>query len=250
MELIRAPNLLVPHAFTTRSGGVSEAPYSSLNLGLASGDAQNPVAENRRRVLGAFGTDERGACAFNQIHSAHVIEGEPSWFEREADAVVTNRPDLLLVVSTADCLPVLFHDPVTGAVGAAHCGWRGTVAGMAVNTLNKLTALYGSEPADVQIAFGPSITQQNYQVGPEVVEAFERAGFPESVYEADGCGRYRLDVAAANRWQLLTARVRLENLWESGLCTYADEARFYSHRRDGGRTGRHWAVIRSTAQES
>ncbi len=248
MEFIRAPNLLVPHAFTTRLGGVSERPYDSLNLGLSSGDAQTPVAQNRRRVLGAFGVNERGACAFNQVHSARVIEGEPSWFEREADAVVTDRPDLLLVVSTADCLPVLFHDPVTGAVGAAHCGWRGTVAGMAVNTLNELTTLYGSKPEDVQIAFGPSILRQNYQVGLEVVEAFDRAGFPGSVYEADSNGRFLLDVAAANRWQLLTAEVNPENLWESGLCTYADEARFYSHRRDRGRTGRHWAVIKRPEQ--
>ncbi len=243
MDFIQAPNLSVPHGFTTRRGGVSTDPYASLNLGLSSGDAERVVAENRRRVLEAFGTDEGSACAFNQVHGARVLDGTPSWFEAEADAVVTDRVDLLLIVSVADCLPVLFHDPVTGAVGAAHCGWRGTVQEIAARTLGRLSEHYGSEPRNVRVAFGPSIMKANYQVGGEVVEAFVQAGFPESVAEPDGSGRYRLDVAGANRWLLLGHGILPENLWESGLCTYADPARFYSHRRDQGRTGRHWAVI-------
>lgn len=245
MDVIRAPNLAVSHGFMARTGGVSAAPYSSLNLGLSSGDAEDVVAENRRRVLSAFGTDESWACAFSQVHGTEVIEGAASWFEQEADAVVSNTPGLLLIISTADCLPVLFYDPVTGAVGAAHCGWRGTVGGIAARTLTRLSELYGSDPADVQVAFGPSISRPNYQVGAEVVAAFQDAGFPASVYEPDEGGRYRLDVAAANRWALLENGVELEHLWESGLCTYADPARFYSHRRDQGQTGRHWAVIKS-----
>jgi YfiH family protein len=244
MDFIRAPNLNVPHAFTTRAGGASEGPFASLNLGLSSGDEEVPVAENRRRVLAAFGADEGSACAFHQVHGARVLEGRSSWFEEEADAAVADTPGLLLIVSTADCLPVLFHDPVTGAVGAAHCGWRGTVKGMAAATLEKMTALYGSDPAVVQAAFGPSILAPNYQVGAEVVAEFQDAGFPDSVYTPDGSGRFLLDVAAANRWLLLQNGVRSANLWKSGLCTYADPARFYSHRRDSGRTGRHWAVIK------
>ena len=243
LEFVRAPNLNVPHGFTTRTGGVSGGVYASLNLGLSSGDAEAPVAENRRRVLAALGADEAGACAFSQVHGARVLKGRPSWFEEEADAAVSDTPGLVLAVSTADCLPVLFHDPHTGAVGAAHCGWRGTLQGVAANTLQNLTALYGTDPADVQVAFGPGILAPNYQVGPEVVAAFRAAGFPKYVSTPDGSGRALLDVAAANRWQLLEAGIKPENLWESGLCTYADPERFYSHRRDKGRTGRHWAVI-------
>lgn len=244
MEPIRAPNLPVDHGFTTRMGGVSETPYASLNLGLSSGDDEALVAENRRRVLAAFGTDEGGACAFSQVHGVRVLEGQPSWFVEEADAVVTNKPGLLLVVSVADCLPVLFHDPETGAVGAAHCGWRGSVGGIAAATLTRMTELYGSNPQDVRVAFGPSISGQNYQVGAEVVEAFIQAGFPAKITKPDSEDRYRLDVAAANRWALLEHGVRPDYLWESGLCTYADPVLFYSHRRDRGLTGRHWAVIR------
>lgn len=243
MDLIRAPNLAVPHGFTTRTGGVSGGPYRSLNLGLSSGDNKVLVAENRRRVLGAFGVDEGNVCAFSQVHGSRVLAGEPSWFSEEADAAVSATPGLLLVVSTADCLPVLFHDPVTGAVGAAHCGWRGTVQGAAAATLRRMGELYGSRPGDVKVAFGPAISGANYQVGSEVALAFREAGFPENIALPDGTGRFLLDVPAANRWQLLQNGVCAENLWESRLCTYADPARFYSHRRDAGRTGRHWAVI-------
>lgn len=245
MEPVRAPNLAVPHAFTTRGGGVSRAPFASLNLGLSSGDDESSVAENRRRVLAAFGTDEGGACAFHQVHGCRVLTGRPSWFAEEADAVVSDTPGLVLVVSTADCLPLLFHDPVTGAVGAAHCGWRGTVQGLAAKTLARLSALYGCDPATVRVAFGPAILAERYQVGEEVVAEFERAGFPGDVYAPDGTGKFLLDVAAANRWALLEGGVRPEHLWESGLCTYGDAARFYSHRRDRGRTGRHWALIQA-----
>ncbi len=243
LELLRAPHIPVSHGFTTRAGGVSGGPYSSLNLGLSSGDAEAPVSENRRRVLETFGVDERSACAFSQVHGTRVLTGEPSWFEEAADAVVSNTPGLALIISTADCLPVLFYDPATGAVGAAHCGWRGTVQGIATATVHKLTELYGSNPTDLRVAFGPGISRPNYQVGAEVVAEFQQAGFPESVYEPDGSGRFLLDVAAANRWALLGLGVNPANLWESGVCTYAEPERFFSHRRDRGRTGRHWTVI-------
>lgn len=224
-------------------GGVSSGPYERLNLGLSSGDAEAPVAENHRRVLASFNVDENSTCAFSQVHGTRVLVGKPSWFREEADAVVSNTPGLALVISTADCLPVLFYDPVTGAVGAAHCGWRGTVQGIAAATVCKLSELYGSYPADLRVAFGPAISKPNYQVGAEVVTKFQEAGFPETVYEPDGGGRFLLDVAAANRWALLELGVRPANLWESGMCTYDDPERFFSHRRDRGRTGRHWAVI-------
>ena len=243
MELIRAPHLPVAHGFTTRAGGVSAGPYRGLNLGLSSGDDEAAVAENRRRVLETFGVSEKRVCAFSQVHGTRVLRGAPSWFQEEADAVVSNTRGLALVISTADCLPVLFYDPVTGAVGAAHCGWRGTVKGIASAALHKLTELYGSRPADLRVAFGPAISKATYQVGAEVIAEFQGAGFPESVFEPDGNGRFLLDVAAANRWALLEAGVKSENIWMSGRCTYADPDRFFSHRRDRGRTGRHWAVI-------
>ena len=158
--------------------------------------------------------------------------------------MVSNTPGLALVISTADCLPVLFYDPVTGAVGAAHCGWRGTVKGIAAATVHRLTELYGSSPADLRVAFGPAISKPNYQVGAEVVAEFEEAGFPASVYEPDGSGRFLLDVAAANRWALLGSSASTPNTsGRAGSAPTRTLNAFFSHRRDRGWTGRHWAVI-------
>ena len=246
LELVTAPNLKVPHGFTTRKGGVSDGPFASLNLGLSSGDTPDKVEANRQIVLQAFGKRTGQACAFHQVHSARVVEGCPSWFEFEADASITNRPDLLLIVSVADCYPLLFHDPVVGAVGAAHCGWRGTVQDIAGEVVRKMQACYASDPADIQVAIGPAISGGCYQVGPEVVQAFQEAGFPAHIYESDEEGRYRLDLLKANQWVLEQAGVLPEHVWASGHCTLMEKERFYSYRRDEGRTGRHWAVISLT----
>ena len=244
LNLLTAPNLDVPHGFTTRTGGVSQAPYDSLNLGLSSGDRGEPVTENRHRVLKAFGVTQGEVCAFHQVHSARVIEGVPTWFEQEADASVTDNPDLLLVVSVADCLPLLFHDPVKKVVGAAHCGWRGTVGGIAQEVVRRMGELYRSKPQDIRVAIGPGISAPCYQVGAEVVQTFSEAGFPEPISYPDDEGRFRLDIGAANRWTLEQAGVLPQNIWTSNWCTYSDAARFYSHRRDAGKTGRHWAAIK------
>ena len=249
LDLLTAPNLNVPHGFTTRTGGVSESPYDSLNLGLSSGDAPESVAENRRRVIEAFAVTQGEVCAFHQVHSARVIEGTPTWFEQEADASVTDDPDLLLAISVADCSPLLFHDPIREVVGAAHCGWRGTVGGIAREVVQRMGELYGSSPEDIRVAIGPGISVACYQVGEEVVRAFRDAGFPGGVSYPDDEGRFRLDIAAANLWMLERAGVPGENIWTSSWCTYSDSARFYSHRRDAGKTGRHWAAIKLGERE-
>lgn len=238
---LHAPNIAVPHAFTTRTGGVSPAPYSSLNLGLSSGDSETNVAANRARALDAFGSQQDQCCAFHQVHSRRVLRATATFFTEEADASVTDDPSLTLIVSTADCLPILFHDPVQGVVAAAHCGWRGTVKGI-VDAVLDMFADYGSHMENIHAAIGPGISRSNYQVGAEVIEAFDEAGFPATIYEPDGTGRYSLDVAAANRY--LLEKRGVNNIWQSDACTYADPVRFYSHRRDKGRTGRHWALIK------
>jgi len=238
---LHAPNISVPHAFTTRTGGVSPDPYASLNLGLSSGDSEANVDANRARALEAFGSQKDHCCAFHQVHSARVVRAKPTYFEEEADASITHDTSLTLIVSTADCAPILFHDPMQGVIAAAHCGWRGTVKGM-VDAVLDAFADYGSQMENIHAAIGPGISRPNYQVGTEVIEAFAKAGFPETVYEPDGTGRYLLDVAAANHF--LLARRGVGNIWQSQICTYADPERFYSHRRDKGRTGRHWALIK------
>lgn len=248
LALIQAPNLAVSHGFGTRQGGVSTGRFAGLNLGLSSGDEPARVEENRRRFLAALEAEPGSVCGLSQVHGDRVFQGEPCWFEEEADAAVSDDPGLLLVVGAADCFPLLYYDPRSGAVGAAHCGWRGSLAGLAAKVVGELAARYGSRPGDIRVAVGPGIRGPCYQVSADVAESFLAQGFAPSVATPDGPGHYRLDLAAANRAALLAAGVAPEHLWDSGLCTHCDAARFYSYRRDRGETGRHWAAIRAAAR--
>ncbi|MDQ3461176.1 MAG: peptidoglycan editing factor PgeF [Deinococcota bacterium] len=244
VSLIRAPNLGAPHGFSTRQGGVSEGAFAGLNLGLSSGDEPERVEENRRRFLAALDAVPERVCGLSQVHGARVLEAAPCWFEEEADASVSDDPGLLLVVGAADCFPLLFYDPRGGAVGAAHCGWRGSLEGVAAEVVAHMKGRYGSRPDDVRVAIGPGIRGPCYQVSAEVAEGFLARGFPPAVVAPDGPGHYRLDLAGVNRAALIAAGVRAAHIWDSGLCTHCDATRFYSHRRDRGKTGRLWAAIR------
>ena len=223
---------------------MSEGCYASLNLGLSTGDDAERVAQNRARVLDYFGVTRKQVCALQQVHSARVVVAAPSWFEIEADASITDDPNLLLVISTADCAPLLFHDPVRKVVAAAHAGWRGTVQSVARNVVAALVEHYGSNPADLRVAFGPSIAGPCYQVGPEVAAAFAEQGFPEAVIPPDDAGRYRLDISAANRFVLTQTGVPEANIFDLNVCTHCEPGRFYSHRRDGLKRGSHCALIK------
>jgi len=242
-SVLVAPDLPWPHGFTLRGGGVSAGAFTSLNLGLSSGDARDAVEANRDRLLAALGYARADVCAFEQVHGDRVLAGDAGWFTERADAATTDVPGRLLVVSVADCYPLLFHDPTRGAVAAAHCGWRGTVAGLAARVVERMVVRYGSDPSDLRVAIGPGIGADCYQVGPEVVDAYRGAGFPSDVATPDDEGRHRLDLVAANRWTLLRAGIRPEHIWSAGTCTHCEPARYFSHRRDAGVTGRHWAFI-------
>jgi YfiH family protein len=243
---LTAPHLPLPHGFSTRRGGVSGGAYASLNLGLSTGDQPRHVEENRIRFLSLFGAGKAQTCGLSQVHSDRVIKAEASWFDLEADGSVTNNPELLLVISGADCFPLLFFDPVKGAVGAAHCGWRGSLAGIAANVVLAMAAHYGSSPKSIRVAIGPGIRGPCYEVSAEVAESFFQRGFPPAVAKPDG-NRYRLDLVGANRDALQKVGVLEANIWDSGLCTHCDNTRFYSYRRDGSKTGRLWAAIRLPA---
>lgn len=243
MRVLTAPDMPWPHGFTLRSGGVSTGPYASLNLGLSSGDEPSRVEANRDRLLAALGVSREDVCAFHQVHGTRVLDGSPSWFTERADAATSAVPGRLLVVSVADCLPLLFFDRASGAVAAAHCGWRGTLAGLARMVVAHMRARYGSRPDDLTVAVGPGIQGACYQVGGEVARAYRQAGFPAGLARPDAEGRYRLDLVAANRWLLEREGVPPERVWSADVCTHCDPERFFSHRRDRGITGRHWAFI-------
>jgi YfiH family protein len=244
-ELLRLPGFPARHAFTTRRGGVSTGPFSSLDLAASTGDDPAAVAENRERVVAAFGADPERLAGVRQVHGVRVVDAREAGEDVRADAIVAREPGWTLRISVADCVPLLLAAPSRGVVAAVHAGWRGTAAGIVAATLRHLRDRTGVGPDDLHAAIGPAISGPRYQVGPEVVAALLEAGAPASVATPDPEeeGRFRASVPDAVRALLIQEGVAAERIHDGGWCTASDPERFYSHRRDGGRTGRHWALI-------
>jgi YfiH family protein len=221
-------------AFSTRVGGVSDPPFSSLNLGVLTGDAPDSVLENRRRLSSALGLEPSRIAIGRQVHgtdlATHSGPQQPNYFAAPADSIpavdghVVTRPGFAALVFVADCLPVA----LAGRRGVAmlHCGWRGLAAGIVAR---------GAEAVEAtDAAVGPGIGPCCYEVGEEVLEAFAALG--------DGVASgSRLDLREVTRRMLREAGV--ERIATSAHCTSCEEARFFSHRRDSGRTGRQAGLV-------
>jgi YfiH family protein len=232
IQLLLSPIISTTHAFFTRKGGVSPVPFSSLNFG-GSDDLPENIAENRKRALLAAGMDPENVARLNQVHGNVVCIAKLG--NQTGDALVTNEKGLTLAIGAADCYPLLFHDPKNKIIGAAHAGWKGTLARIAKNTIEAMEEL-GAERKEMRVAIGPGISGKNYEVSKDVIQQFNAAGFPSSCWE----GRH-LDLLEANKYVLRESGIREENIWALGRCTTEDD--FFSYRRDKGVTGRMWATI-------
>jgi YfiH family protein len=225
-------NIGCVHGFSTRHGGVSPAPFHSLNLG-GSEDKQENIAKNRALALNALKLSTNELCFLKQVHGTTVCTASPG--QQEGDALVSNQKNLALAISIADCYPILFHDPVNGVIGAAHAGWRGTVSGISTAVIDRMKAL-GADPETTRVAIGQGISQARFEVGEEVIEQFKKNGFPESCRNKN-----HLDLIKCNIFTLQKNGISLKNIWTMNRCTFEDD--FFSYRRDKGVTGRMWAVI-------
>jgi hypothetical protein len=223
----------IRHAFFTRSGGVSHGVYTSLNGGVGSNDAPDSVAENRARMALALGVAPERLLTPYQIHSPEVAAADAPWSgdnRPRADAVVTRTPNLAIGVSTADCGPLLFADDAARVIGAAHAGWRGAFTGVIEATLAAMEKL-GADRSRISVALGPTIRQENYEVGPEFVARFIEADADNARFFADSA---RAKHAMFDLTGYIAARVQragIAKFEDLGLCTYADPERFYSFRR-------------------
>ena len=223
----------IRHAFFTRSGGVSQGVYASLNGGVGSNDAPDKVTENRARMAAALGVAPDRLLTAYQIHSPAVAVADQPWtleHRPRADAIVTRVARLAIGVSTADCGPLLLADAEARVIGAAHAGWRGALTGVieaAVAAMEKL----GAERSRIVAALGPTIRQPNYEVGPEFVARFlaADAGNARFFAASERAGHAMFDLAGtiAERVQ----RAGIMNFEDLGLCTYAAPERFFSYRR-------------------
>ena len=232
MYWLKSSNINATHGFSTRNGGVSLAPYTSLNLG-GTEDLPEHIAENRRRALADLGIEMNQVSYLNQIHSNTVCQAIIG--KQTGDALVTNKKNVAIAVGAADCYPVLFSDEKNGVIGAAHCGWKGTLTRIVKNTLHEMIVL-GAELAHVKVAIGQGISQKNYEVSEELIQQFKTSHFPDYCWN----GRY-LNLLEANRFVALECGIKPDHIWAMNRCT--TESDFFSYRRDAGKTGRMWAVI-------
>jgi YfiH family protein len=223
----------IRHAFFTRSGGVSQGVYTSLNGGVGSKDDPAHIAENRGRMARALGVAADRFLTPYQIHSPDVVVADKPWTAEDrprADALVTRAPKLAVGVSTADCGPLLFADERARVIGAAHAGWRGAFTGVIEATIAAMEKL-GADRANIVVALGPTISQPNYEVGPEFIERFTASDAENGRYFTPAS---RADHAMFDLNGYIASRVQragIVKFEDLGLCTYADPDRFYSFRR-------------------
>jgi len=231
------------HGFPERGGGVSTGARASLNLGKRWGDSVENVDENRRLLAAHAGYDPAALAATRHVHGTAVwAVGEPLAPDAEFDGLVCDRPGPVLGAFAADCVPILFMDPIARVIGAAHAGWRGTVHGVAAHVVARMTEL-GARPERIRVALGPSIGPCCFEVGPEVVDQFRSAlgDVPELVVR--GPHKDHVDLRVALRTTLVRAGVRADAIDDQPPCTKCESERFFSYRRDGKDGGVHMAFI-------
>lgn len=231
------------HAFATRSGGVSAAPYDTLNLGFHLGDDEEAVRENRMRFARALELSIDRLFELRQVHGTDVrevsgLDRPEAIADAQGDALIARLEGIGVAARTADCAPVLIAHPRGGHVAAVHVGWRGAVANVVTQAIRAL----GHDAGELVVAIGPHIRVGAFEIGEEVARAMERAANGGTVVERDA-GTLHGDLSALIRLQLLGCGVPRDAIDDVGGCTHTEVAHFFSHRRDRGKTGRHLSVI-------
>ena len=240
---------IVRHGFSTRLGGVSEGFYASLNLSFDRGDREECVRENFRRIGEALGVRCEDMVLSRQTHTTNVRivteadRGKGITRERDytdVDGLVTNVPGICLVTSYADCVPLYFVDPVKKVIGLSRSGWRGTVGKIGKKTILLMQEKYGSDPADILAAAGPSVCMDCYEVSEDVIErvkeAFEEAFWPQLFYRKPN-GKYQLNLWKANELIFREAGILPEHIAVTNVCTHCNSRILYSHRAAGDKRG-------------
>jgi YfiH family protein len=238
------------HFSSSIKGGVSTGAYSSLNLGLYSGDNPEHVKENRERIANVAGVPVENLYIPCQTHDDKTFVVDEQFLnlsdeEKEKklygiDALITDRKNICIGVTTADCVSVLIYDPHKEVLAAIHAGWKGTVARIAEKTVIRMTEHFGSNPKDLLAGIAPCISQERFEVGEEVVETFQEAGFQiEDIgYRNTETGKMHLNLQQTNKLILNDAGIPAQNIEIANLCTYSNPQLFFSARRQTIHSGR------------
>lgn len=273
LEYLTFPSLeetgLVSHLITTRLGGVSKGEFSAMNVSFGRGDRQEDVRENFRRIGQVLGCDPENMTLSQQTHTTNIrlVTGQDRGKGvtvlrdyQDIDGLITNEPGIALVTQYADCVPLLFVDPVHRAIGSGHSGWRGTVGRMGQCMVQAMEKAFGTKPEELQAAIGPSICQDCYEVSQDVAEEFlgldeeskelrkelfERGryregyegGLPGIVEQGEQPGKYQLDLWLANYLILRQAGIPMDRIAISDICTCHNSEYLFSHRASHGRRG-------------
>ncbi len=242
-EALQDPGLT--HAIFTRQGGVSPAPWRSLNVGGTVGDAAACVLENERRIFAGLGRSLDSKFDVWQTHSESVVVAEAPRGEaalRKADAIVSQSPEVTLLMRFADCVPILLFDPVRLAIGLVHAGWKGTVLGVARRAVLAMMASFGTQPQTLIACLGPSIGPDHYQVGDDVLKQVRLAfGQTAGRHLRTSGEKLSLDLWSANTEVLESVGVR--RIEVARICTACHLNDWFSHRGELGKTGRFAALI-------
>ena len=239
-------SLNVKHAVFTRHGGVSPEPWGSLNVGGTVGDDLARVRENRILSFQALGCAPESIFDVWQVHSADVVcahaprPTDESY--RQADIILTDKPEVTLFMRFADCVPLLVHDPRNGVIGVAHAGWMGTLRDVATATVSAMKKNYGSNPADIIAGIGPSIGPDHYEIGADVIlQVMQKFGDESEQLLKHHNRKIHFDLWTANR--MLLEQAGVGQIEVSGVCTACHTDDWFSHRAEKGRTGRFGVLI-------
>ncbi len=241
-DLLQTEKHLV-HFVTTRHGGFSTGNYKSLNLSYRVNDSKSIVDRNRKKLIDALNITRDNIFFPDQCHTHFVreVNEHTSQHElKETDALITNSKNLCIAILTADCVPILLYDRKKRAIGAVHSGWKGTVGRIVARTIERMVKTYNTKPYDLLVCIGPSISQQYYEVGDEVVDQFTFwfADTPAVFMKNKETGKTHIDLWEANRQLLIRSGVLPANIEMGKMCTYDNPDLFFSARRDGIQSGR------------
>jgi len=235
----------VKHGFFMRHGGISPFPWKSLNMATSVGDNRENVIENRKRIADSLQISQFSFHDLWQVHSNDVVIAEKPRLRSEshvqADAIVTNKNNVALLMQFADCVPMLFYDPERNVIASAHAGWKGTISGIAIETIKVMVEKFKCKPKNIISVIGPSICRDHYQIGDDVASKVKPVFNLEEEILSFNEGRIYMDLPAANK--SILEKLGLINIEMMEICTFCNKEDWFTHRGDNGKTGRFASVI-------
>lgn len=233
------------HGVFMRYGGVSPAPWASLNMATSVGDTKNSVIENRKRITNCLSLKEDSIYDVWQVHSNKVVFAEnprkPHQPHKKADAIITNNPGVTIMMLFADCVPIMMYDPKNNVASITHAGWQGTVNKIVGETVISMQKKYACQPENIIACIGPSICVNHYEIGEEVAEEVERSFEKTQQILIRKEGKLHMDLQCANR--IILENNGVKRIQNSNICTACNMNDWYSHRAEKGQTGRFAAII-------